>query len=158
MGYYGQWRHIPWHDLVSNGILWQFIMMTSSNGNIFRVTGLLCGEFPGPGEFPAQWPVTRSFEVFFDLRPDKRLSKQSWGWWSETPSSSLWRHRNVVQKTTQKHVVKWLNCTSILLRRGPSSNRNMSHFCTTYITYLDIWSYISGRCVFPSAQESYLCL
>ena len=44
------------------------IMMTSSNGNIFRVTGLLCGEFTGPGEFLAQRPVTRSFDVFFDLR------------------------------------------------------------------------------------------
>ena len=50
-------------------------MMTSSNGNIFRVTGPLCGEFTGPGEFPAQRPVTRSFDVFFDLRPNKRLSK-----------------------------------------------------------------------------------
>ena len=40
--------------------------MTSSNGNIFRVTGPLCGEFTGPGEFPAQRPVTRSFDVFFD--------------------------------------------------------------------------------------------
>ena len=35
-------------------------MMTSSNGNIFRITGHLCGEFTGPGEFPAQRPVTRS--------------------------------------------------------------------------------------------------
>ena len=69
-------------------------MMTSSNGNIFRVTGPLCGEFTGPGEFPAQRPVTRSFDVFFDLRLNKRLSKQSWGWWFETPSCSLWRHRN----------------------------------------------------------------
>ena len=39
------------------------IMMTSSNGNIFRVTGPLCGEFTGPGEFPTQRPVTRSFDV-----------------------------------------------------------------------------------------------
>ena len=44
------------------------VMMTSSNGNIFRVTGPLCGEFTGPGEFPAQKPVTRSFDVYFDLR------------------------------------------------------------------------------------------
>ena len=44
------------------------IMMTSSNGNIFRVTGPLCGELTGPGEFPAQRPVTWSFDVFFDLR------------------------------------------------------------------------------------------
>ena len=48
-----------------------------------------------PGEFPAQRPVTRSFDVFFDLRLNKRLSKQSWGWWFETPSCPLWRHCNV---------------------------------------------------------------
>ena len=71
-------------------------MMTSSNGNIFRVTGPLWGEFTGPGEFPSQRPVTRSFDVFFDLRLNKRLSKQSWGWWFETPAWSLWRHRNVL--------------------------------------------------------------
>ena len=58
--------------------------MTSSNGNIFRITGHLCGEFTGPGEYPAQRPETRSFEVFFDLRLNKRLSKQSWDWWFET--------------------------------------------------------------------------
>ena len=69
-------------------------MMTSSNGNIFRVNGHLCGEFTGPGEFPTQRPVTRSFDVFFDLSLNKRLSKQSWDWWSETLSCSLWRHRN----------------------------------------------------------------
>ena len=68
-----------------------FVMMTSSNGNIFRVTGHLCGEFIGPRWIPAQSPVTRSFDVFFDLRPNKRLTKQSWGCWSETPSCSLWR-------------------------------------------------------------------
>ena len=50
------------------------IMMKSSNGNIFRVTGPLCGEFTGPGEFPTQRPVTRSFDVFFDLRLN-----QGWG-------------------------------------------------------------------------------
>ena len=46
------------------------------------------------GEFPAQRPVTRSFDVFFDLRPNKRFSKQPWGWWFETPSWSLWRQCN----------------------------------------------------------------
>ena len=70
-------------------------MMTSSNGNIFRVTGPLCGKFTGPGEFPTQRPVTRSFDVFFDLRPNKRLSKQWRGWWFETLSRPFWRHRNV---------------------------------------------------------------
>ena len=65
-------------------------MITSSNGNILHVTGPLCGEFP------SQKPVTRSFEVFFDLRLNKRLSNQSWGWWFETPPRSLWRHRNKI--------------------------------------------------------------
>ena len=69
-------------------------MMTSSNGNIFRVTGHLCGNSPVPGEFPAQRPVTRSFDVFFDQRLNKRLSKQSYGWWFETLSCPLWRHSN----------------------------------------------------------------
>ena len=45
-------------------------------------------------EFPTQRPVTRSFDVSFDLRLNKRLSKLPWGWWFETPSWSLWRHRN----------------------------------------------------------------
>ena len=71
-------------------------MMTSSNGNIFRVTGHLCGNSPVPGEFLAQRPATRSFDVFFALRVNKLLSKQSWGWWFETPASSLWRHCNEI--------------------------------------------------------------
>ena len=50
------------------------IMLTSSNGNIFRVTDHLRGEFTG--QFPTQRPVTWSFDVFFDLRLDKQLSKQ----------------------------------------------------------------------------------
>ena len=69
-------------------------MMTSSNGIISRFTGYLCGEFTGPGYFPTQRPVTRSFDVFFNLRLNKRLSKQWWGWWFETLSRPLWRHRN----------------------------------------------------------------
>ena len=77
-------------------------MTTSSNGNIFvRVTGPLCEEFTGPGEVPAQWSVTRSFDVFFDLRLNKRLSKQPWGGWFETPPWLLWRQCNVRQNSIQ---------------------------------------------------------
>ena len=88
-----------WHEryeLIRLVGISKVFMMTSSNGNIFRVTGPLCGEFTGPGEFPTQRPVTRSFDVYFDLRPNKRLSKQSWGWWFETLSHPFWRHRNVL--------------------------------------------------------------
>ena len=49
---------------------------------------------PNASEFPAKRPVTRSFDVFFDLRLNKRLSKQSWGWWFETLLRPLWRHNN----------------------------------------------------------------
>ena len=64
-------------------------MMTSSNGNIFRVTGPLCGELTG--EFPSQRPLTRNFDVFFDMGLNKRLSKQYIRRWFETPSLPLWR-------------------------------------------------------------------
>ena len=64
----------------------------SSNGSIFRVTGHLCREFTGARWIPAQRPLTRSFDVFFDPRLNKRLSKQSWGWWFKTLSRPLWRH------------------------------------------------------------------
>ena len=78
----------------AKGIKVNHHMMTSSNGNIFRVTGPLWGNSPVIGEFSSQRPVTRSFDVFLDLRLNKRLSKQSWDWWFETPSGSLWRHCN----------------------------------------------------------------
>ena len=78
-------------------------MMTSSNGNMFPITGfcagnspVTAGNSPVTGEFPLHRPVTRSFDVFFDLRLNKRLSKQSRRRWFGTPSRSLWRHCNVV--------------------------------------------------------------
>ena len=37
---------------------------------------LCAGISPVNGEFPAQRPVARIFDVLFDLRLDKRLSKQ----------------------------------------------------------------------------------
>ena len=62
---------------------------------IFSALLAICaGNSPVTGEFPTQRPVTRSFDVYFDLRPKERLSKQWWGWWFETLSRSLWRHRN----------------------------------------------------------------
>ena len=59
---------------------------------------ICAGNSPVPGEFPTQRPVTRSFDVYFDLHPNKRLSKQWWGWWFETQSCPLWRHRNAKNK------------------------------------------------------------
>ena len=61
----------------------------------FSASLAICaGNSPVSGEFPAQRPVTWSFDVFFDLCPSKWLSKQSRGWWFETPFLSLWSHCN----------------------------------------------------------------
>ena len=93
-----QYESYQYRDSHENNktVLWPsyLYMMTSSNGNIFSVTGPSCGEFTGPGEFPTQRSVTRSFDVFFDLRLNKWLSKQPRGWWFEMLSWSLWRHCN----------------------------------------------------------------
>ena len=71
-------QKLQWSDPNKYGWLHHRIhfMMTSSNGNIFRVIGPCVANSPVIGEFPTQRPVTRSFDVFFDLRPNKRLSKQ----------------------------------------------------------------------------------
>ena len=53
------------------------------------------GNSPVTGEFLSQRPVKRGFDVFFDLRLNRRFSKQSWGWWLETLSRPLWRYCNV---------------------------------------------------------------
>ena len=66
--------------------------MTPSNGNVFCVTGPLCGKFTG--EFPSQKPMTRSFDVSFNMCFSKRLSKQSRRRWFQTSSRLLWRHCN----------------------------------------------------------------
>ena len=68
---------------------------------------LCAGISPVTGEFPAQRPVTRSFDVFFDLGLSKRLSKQSWGWWLETPSHPLWRHSNEKHYSCTYGMVAW---------------------------------------------------
>ena len=73
-------------------------MVTSSNGNMFRITGLCAGNSPVTGEFPTQRPVTRSFEVFFDMRMSKQLRRC----WYETLSCSVWRHCNVQMTAAQK--------------------------------------------------------
>ena len=102
--------------------------MTSSNEKIFRVTGHLCGV---PGEFPAQRPVTRSFDVFFDLRLNKRFSKQSWGWWFETLSRPLWRHFN--------ECITWIT-------RSRWNNRNhMHHNKSVHIVWNILCNPLHGR-------------
>ena len=68
---------------------WRHHMETYS-----ALLAICVGNSPVPGKFPTQRPVTQSFDVFFDLCLNKRLRKQSWGWWFEMLSCPLWRHCN----------------------------------------------------------------
>ena len=103
----------PWTTPVS---WWRHQMETFS-----ALLALCAGNSPVAGEFPAQRPVTWSFDVFFSLHLNKRLSKQSWGWWFEMPSRSLWRHCNVVQKYILRNIcaVRVLSCFSVVRSSSP---------------------------------------
>ena len=86
---------VSWHALlhqvrVGSLTWWRHQMETFS-----ALLALCAGNSPVTGEFPSQRSVTRNFDVFFDLRLNKRLNKQSRGWWCETLSRSLWRHPSV---------------------------------------------------------------
>ena len=90
---------------------WRHQMETFS-----ALLAICAGNSPVAGESPARRPVTRSLAVFFDLHLNKRLSKQSWGWWFETLSCPLWRHND------------GLDCYKIPLqpRRTVSNNNDIS--------------------------------
>ena len=78
--HWGLVMRIPW---------WRHQMET------FSVLLALCvGNSLVTSEFPSQGPVTQSFDVFFDLHLNKRLTKQSRPRWFETPLSSLWHRCN----------------------------------------------------------------
>ena len=79
----------PWRI---HKIWWRHQMETFS-----ALLALCAGNSPVTGEFAAQRSVTRSFDGFFDLRLNKRLRKQSWGWWLERPSRAHY-DVNVMQR------------------------------------------------------------
>ena len=57
----------------------------------------------------------RALMLFFDLRLNKRLSKQSWGWWFETPSRPLWRHNNTIEYRSRNEISNvWNTISSIV--------------------------------------------
>ena len=74
-------------------------MMRSSNGNSFRVTGHLCGEFTGHRWIPCTKASDTELWWVFYLHLNKRLSKRWWGLWFETPWRSLCRHCNDKRRT-----------------------------------------------------------
>ena len=73
--------HIKWYSW------WRHQMETFS-----ALLAICAANSPVPGH-KGQWRGTLMFSLICAL--NKRLSKQSWGWWFETLSRPLWRHRNV---------------------------------------------------------------
>ena len=101
--------------------------MTSSNGTFSALLALCEGNSPVTGEFPTQRLAKRSFDVFFDLRPNDRLSRQWWGWWFETPPCPLWRHINVTTwSMCILHGTYSINCGSEMHRKISNISCNKS--------------------------------
>ena len=101
------------HDI--DLLLWHIPMMTSSNGNIFRVTGPLCGEFTGPVNSPHkyQWRRALMFSVIC-----------VWinGWVNNREAGDLRRHYshydvNVMRPQLHNRAYNWSQ-TSIRVYRG----------------------------------------
>ena len=104
---------------------WRHQMETFS-----ALLAICAGNSPASSEFPAQKPVTQNFDVFFDLSLNKRLRKQSWGWWFETISRPLWCHRNVwkkndIQILKMAFCYHWCNGDLSMDMKWPQ--RNASH-------------------------------
>ena len=107
----------PLADVVLTFTWWRHQMETFS-----ALLPICAGNSPVTGEFRVQRPVTRSFDVFFDLRLNGWLSKKSWGWWFETPSRPLRHHSN--EKCYIKiHVMdKLMNTSCEIALRGMPQN------------------------------------
>ena len=110
--------------MMTSGSKWKPRMETFS-----ALLALFAGNSPVTGGFPPQRPVTRSFDVFFDLRLNKRLSKQSRRRWFETQLRSLWRHHCNVLTFLDWLLTDWcLSCH--FLRLG---HKNVTNFVCYYI-------------------------
>ena len=106
-------RQATSHDQRQSWPISLWPLMTSSNQmeTFSPLLAICAGHTPVTGEFPTQRPVTRSFGVFCDLRRNKRLSKQSWGRWFESPSGLLWRHCDAT--VVSKYFMMWCACTAV---------------------------------------------
>ena len=135
-------KKVPFDDVViklvgQRSILWSWWRHQMET---FSALLTICaGNSPVSGEFPTQRPVTRSFDVYFDLRPNKRLSKQSWGWWFETPSRPFWRHRNVLKKNnSSRTIIHELNASKWSVLWWPCTHAVLCLFLSARVD-IEVW-------------------
>ena len=97
-------RHACNRENIKVSHYWTFVTVRLSPQRAIVVWSVSEAEYivhlHGNGKFSAllalcEGPVTHSFDVFFDLRLNKRLSRQSRRRWFMTPSRSLCRHCNM---------------------------------------------------------------
>ena len=127
---------------------WLLCCMTWRRNQMETCSALLAlcaGYSPVTGEFPAQRPVTWSFDIFFDLRLNKQLSKQLWGWSFEMPSWSLWRHCNEISSGIQDC---WRSISpkveSTIIQSQPNFSRSYS-FVPGFVN-MQMWHCIRYHC------------
>ena len=104
---------------------------------------LCVGNSSVTGEFLAQRPLTRSYDVFFDLRLNNRLSKQSWGWLFETPSCSLWHHCHDFANTIFKCIFLRVVCRMLISNFAGVCSRGFSYQWAIFVW----WKGLVHRCV-----------
>ena len=98
----------------------------------------------GIRNFPTQRQVTRTFDVFFDLRLNKRLSKKPWGWF-ETPSWSLWRQCNGQMGPRFIYIYRAVFLSFALPMRDVVTSNAVSHWLGACLElYVYIYIYISN--------------
>ena len=106
-----------WFSVLPPGAL--KLMMTLSNGNIFRVSGSLWGESNGHRGIPSPMPLTRSFDIFFNVRLNN-------GWANSRYAGDLRRHGahcDVLLKLTGTHqMALWY------FQMVPSRHRRGCHY------------------------------
>ena len=135
---------LSWMTLSSNSQLiccyqCSFISWWRHQMETFSALLTICaGNSPVPGVFPTQKPVTRSFDVFFDLRLNKRSSKRWWGWWFETLSRPLWRHRNLPSTPLHLYQLSPVTICKIHLRVWCHSVRFYRTFLILNIWYWEV--------------------
>ena len=100
----------------------------------FTASLVLCvGNSPVTCEFPSQRPITRSFDVFFDLHLNKRLCKQSRPWWFKTPSCSLSRHCNGICLHLLLKIGIWYNLRHQVQSVNKLLMQYYTHFAMTLV-------------------------
>ena len=131
----------------------------------YALLAVCAGNSPVTGEFPAQRPVTRSFDVFFYLCVNERLSKQ-WGWWFETPPRPLWRHCNALMtyekvkgNLVYRNTLKWKNhhpnCFMTLTRwQRPWDWHGFDIDLTWSVTLMSNWCGSKGLCYLVNTLRS----